>query len=87
MQDHRLELLKVKMDRLFDVQAIWEAQGKDFNASIQGGREYRNPRICEKLIEAFRIEQYGTNFSKEDIVQSPHGSKRRKMDNNPNPRG
>lgn len=82
MQDHRLELLKVKMDRLFDFQAKWESQGKDFNLSIQGGREYRNPRICEKLIQAHGIEQYGSNFRLKEDIHNPHGSsKRRKTDN------
>ena len=62
MQDQRLEWLKTKMDDLFAKKAQVEASGKDFNTCIQSGREYRNPRICEKLIEAFDIKQYETNL-------------------------
>jgi hypothetical protein len=62
MQDQRLEWLKTKMDDLFAKKARFESEGKDFNTGIQRGREYRNPRICEKLIEAFDIKQYGTNL-------------------------
>lgn len=65
MQDQRLEWLRPKIDKLFELKTTKEAQGKDFNSSIQSGREYRNPRICEKLIEVFNIKEYGTNFSKD----------------------
>lgn len=58
----RQEWLKPRMDQLFQFKARVEASGRDFNSTIQGGREYRNPRICEKLIETCRIDQYGTNF-------------------------
>lgn len=61
----RLEWLKPKMDALFEHKARQEARGKDFNAVIQGGREYKNPRICDKLIEACNIKQYGSNFPKD----------------------
>lgn len=64
MQDQRLEWLKPKMDSLFESKAKQEAKGKDFNTSIQSGREYRNPRIGEKLIEVYNIKEYGTNFDK-----------------------
>lgn len=74
MQDQRLEWLRDKMDRLFQIQERLESRGKDFNSSIQGGREYRNPRICEKLIEAFNIKEYGTNLPKE--VYDPYGWKK-----------
>ena len=63
MQNQRLEWLKTKMDVLFASKARFEAEGKDFNSDIQKGREYRNPRICEKLIETLGIKQYGTNLS------------------------
>uniref|UniRef100_A0A6G1S867 SAP30-binding protein n=1 Tax=Aceria tosichella TaxID=561515 RepID=A0A6G1S867_9ACAR len=62
MQDQRLEWLKTKMDDLFARKAKFDSEGKDFNKGIQMGREYRNPRICEKLIEVFDIKQYGTNL-------------------------
>lgn len=75
MQNQRLEWLRDKMDKLFIAQDRLEAKGKDFNSSIQGGREYRNPRICEKLIEAFNIKEYGTNFTKE--FYDPYGWKKR----------
>lgn len=65
MQDQRLEWLKPKMDYLFEMKKRLETDGKNFNTSIQSLREYRNPRICEKLIEAYNIKQNGTNFSKE----------------------
>lgn len=65
MQDQRLEWLKPKMDSLFEFKARLEAKGKDFNTSIQSGREYRNPRICEKLIEYWNIRQYGTNLPRD----------------------
>lgn len=67
MQDMRLEWLKPKMDRLFELKAKHELRGRDFNTSIQGGHEYRNPRICEKLIENFAIKQYGSNFAKDQF--------------------
>lgn len=75
MQDQRLEWLKTKMDTLFAKKAKFDAEGKDFNTGIQGGREYRNPRICEKLIETFDIEQYGTNLPKD--VFDPNSWKRK----------
>lgn len=66
MQDPRLEWLKPKMDGLFEIKAKQEKKGlPDFNTRIQEGREYRNPRICERLVENFKIRQYGTNFPKE----------------------
>lgn len=71
MQDQRLEWLKPKMDSLFELKASLEAQGKDLNTTIQKGREYRNPRICEKLVEAFDIRQYGSNFSRDQF--DPNG--------------
>jgi hypothetical protein len=74
MQDQRLEWLKTKMDDLFAKKALLEADGKDFNTGIQNGREYRNPRICEKLIEAFDIKQYGTNLPKH--IFDPDGWKK-----------
>lgn len=67
MQDQRLEWLKPKMDSLFEMKTKLEASGRNFNTSIQAGREYRNPRICEKLIETCDIKQYGTNFSPEQF--------------------
>lgn len=67
MQSQRLEFLRPKMDGLFKVKASWEARGRDINENIQGGREFRNPRILEKLIENCKIKQYGTNFPKDKI--------------------
>lgn len=75
MQDQRLELLKPTMDRLFRLKKSYEADGKDFNTSIQSGREFRNPRIAEKLIETLRIQQYGTNLPKE--LYDPEGWKQK----------
>lgn len=63
MQDFRLELLRSKMDELFKQKDNLELKGKNINNGIQGGREYRNPRINEKLIELCNIKQYGTNFA------------------------
>lgn len=63
MQDQRLEWLRTKMDSLFEFKAKLEAQGKNFNSYLQGGREFRNPRICERIIEGFNLHQYGTNLS------------------------
>lgn len=66
---------------LFEAKLKLEEKGKNvnMNASIQGGREYRNPRICEKLIDAYEIKEYGTNllpdqFNPKDWISS---SKRR----------
>lgn len=64
MQDQRLEWLKPRMDSLFEFKAKQDSLGMDFNTQIQSGREYRNPRICEKLIERFNIKQYGSNSFK-----------------------
>lgn len=75
MQDQRLEWLKPKMDMLFQVKARNESQGKDWNKQIQSGREYRNPRICERLIEKYHIKEYGTNFSRDQF--DPEGWKQR----------
>lgn len=41
---------------------------------IQSGREYRNPRICEKLIERFNIKQYGSNLTKDKFDPEGHNS-------------
>ena len=62
MQDQHLEWLKPQMDMLFDAKLALEKRGKDINASIQGGKEYRNPRIGERLIERYDIKEYGTNL-------------------------
>lgn len=63
--DPRKEWLKSKMDDLFEMKNILKQRGKDINMSIQAGREYRNPRIGEKLIEMHGIKQHGTNLPKE----------------------
>lgn len=63
------------MDKLFEFKALHESKNRDFNSSIQGGREYRNPRICEKLIESCKIKQYGTNFPREQF--DPDGWKQK----------
>lgn len=63
--DPREEWLKSKMDNLFEMKKLLKSKGKDFNKSIQAGREYRNPRIGEKLIEMYGIKEYGTNLPKE----------------------
>lgn len=65
MQDSRREWLRPKMDELFEKKSLLETRGKDFNTIIQAGREYRNPRIGEKLIEVYNIKQYGTNLPKD----------------------
>lgn len=65
MQDQRLELLRPKMDTLFAKAKALQAKGRDINNEIQKGKEYRNPRIGEKLIEMFDIDQYGSNFPKD----------------------
>lgn len=65
MQDQRLELLRPKMDTLFAKAKALEAKGRDINKEIQKGKEYRNPRIGEKLIEMLNIDQYGSNFKKD----------------------
>lgn len=66
MQDQR-QWLNTKMDGLFDYKARQKAKGKDLNTSIQSGREFRNPRICEKLIELYNIRQYGSNISRDQF--------------------
>lgn len=50
------------MDYLFKTKANYERKGTDFNTIIQKGHEFRNPRICEKLIEKFDIDQWGSNL-------------------------
>lgn len=57
-----LEWLRPKMDYLFKTKANYERKGTDFNTIIQKGHEFRNPRICEKLIEKFDIDQWGSNL-------------------------
>lgn len=63
MQDQRLEWLRPKMDKLFAFKAHVEAGGREFN--VLKSRECRNPRICEKLIESEKINQYGSNLPRE----------------------
>lgn len=65
MEDQRLEWLRPKIDYLFEKKEALKMRNQDFNAYIQAGREYRNPRICEKLIEQFNINQYDTNLPKD----------------------
>lgn len=78
MQDQRLELLRPKMDTLFAKARALEARGRDINKEIQKGREYRNPRIGEKLIEMYNIDQYGSNFPKDKIESNSYHAKSRK---------
>lgn len=63
------------MDQLFSLKAKKEARGEDLNSGIQSKREYRNPRICEKLIESCNIKQYGSNLPKNQF--DPDGWKQK----------
>jgi len=56
------------MDKLFEEKDRLELKGKDINTQIQDNREYRNPRIGERLIKSFGIEEYGTYFPQEKKI-------------------
>lgn len=74
MQDLRLEFLRPKMDAMFARKEIFESRTKsNFNSAIKAGREFRNPSICEKLIEKFQIKQYGTNLEKPEKSKAEVG--------------
>lgn len=48
-----------------------KAAGVDLNLMIQKRRDFKNPSMYEKLIEAFDVDELGSNFKKS--VFDPHG--------------
>lgn len=65
MQDpEQDEIFRKKMDKLFEAKK--NLRGSSISDKIEQGREYRNPRIVEKLIENLKIKQYGSNFEMRD---------------------
>lgn len=74
MQDMRLEFLRPKMDTLFANKEAFESRtNMDYNSAIKAGREFRNPSICEKLIERFKIQQYGSNLERSEDSRTEVG--------------
>jgi len=49
------------------VQALHELRkrGRSIRDHIQGSRDWSNPYILERVIQVFKIDQYGSNFPKE----------------------
>ncbi|VDK18117.1 unnamed protein product, partial [Anisakis simplex] len=48
-----------------------KANGMDLNLSIQLRQDFKNPSIYERLIEAFEVDELGSNF--DPSVFNPHG--------------
>lgn len=47
------------------------ASGHSLNAHLQHNKAFRNPRIYARLVEFTEVDEYGSNFDKEDF--DPYG--------------